>query len=150
MFVLLTASRASFRMMSEFAHRQRDSGQRLVIYGAGDGGAMAVGQLLKQSNPGYRMLGFIDDDPGKIRIRLHRYPVLGDCQHLMHLVTSGGIDTVVISTSSIDPQRERTIETLCAQNGVKLSYLRVHFDEVVGRSQGNSPLGYVRGSGSTD
>ena len=150
LFVLLTASRASFRMMSEFAHRQRDSGQRLVIYGAGDGGAMAVGQLLKQSNPGYRMLGFIDDDPGKIRIRLHRYPVLGDCQHLMQLVTSGDVDTVVISTSSIDPQRERTIETLCAQNGVKLSYLRVHFDEVVGRSQGNSPLGYVRGSGSTD
>ncbi|GIT66683.1 MAG: hypothetical protein Ct9H300mP25_01550 [Acidobacteriota bacterium] len=49
------------------------------------------GAVLKQSNPGYRMLGFIDDDPGKIRIRLHRYPVLGDCQHLMHLVTSGGL-----------------------------------------------------------
>jgi hypothetical protein len=68
----------------------------------------------------------------------------------MQLVTSGDVDTVVISTSSIDPQRERTIETLCAQNGVKLSYLRVHFDEIVGRSQGSSPLGYVRGSRSTD
>ncbi len=150
LFVLLTASRASFRMMSEFAHRQRDSGRRLVIYGAGDGGAMAVGQLLKQSNPGYRMLGFIDDDPAKIRIRLHRYPVLGDCQHLTQLVTSGDVDTVVISTPSIDPQRERTIATLCAQNGVTLSYLRVHFDEIVGRSQGSPPLGYVRGSRSTD
>ena len=150
LFVLLTASRASFRMMSEFAHRQRDSGQRLVIYGAGDGGAMAVGQLLKQSNPGYRMLGFIDDDPSKTRIRLHRYPVLGDCQHLVQLIGSGDVDTVVISTPSIDSQRERTISTLCAQNGVTLSYLRVHFDEIVGRSQGDSPLGYVRGSRSTD
>tara|TARA_B100000029_G_scaffold516106_1_gene626913 strand:+ start:989 stop:2839 length:1851 start_codon:yes stop_codon:yes gene_type:complete len=150
LFVLLTASRASFRMISEFAHRQRDSGNRLVIYGAGDGGAMAVGQLLKQSSPGYRMIGFIDDDPSKMRIRLHRYPVLGDCQHLIQLIGNGDVDTVVISTSSIDSQRERMISTLCAQNGVTLSYLRVHFDEIVGKSQGDSPLGYVRGSRSTD
>ena len=150
LFVLLTASRASFRMMSEFAHRQRDSGQRLVIYGAGDGGAMAVGQLLKQSNPGYRMLGFIDDDPSKARLRLHRYPVLGDFQHLMQLIGKGDIDTVVISTSNINSQRERTISKLCAQKGVTLSYLRVQFDEIVGRSQGDSSLGYIEGSRPTD
>ena len=150
LFVLLTASRASFRMISEFAHRQRDSGQRLVIYGAGDGGAMAVGQLLKQSNPGYRMLGFIDDDPSKARLRLHRYAVLGDSQHLLQLIGNGDVDTVVISTSNIDSQRERTISTLCAQNGVTLSYLRVQFDEIVGRSQGDSSLGYIHGSRSKD
>ena len=105
---------------------------------------------LKKSNPGYRMLGFIDDDSSKIGIRLHRYPVLGDCQHLIQLIGNGNVDTVVISTSSIDSQRERTLSTLCADNGVKLSYLRVHFDEIVGRSQGDSPLGYVRGARSTD
>ena len=76
--------------------------------------------------------------------------MLGDCQYLTQLVTSGDVDTVVISASSIDPQRERTISALCAQNGVTLSYLRVHFDEIVGRSQGNSPLGYIRGSRSPD
>ena len=96
------------------------------------------------------MIGFIDDDPSKMRIRLHRYPVLGDCQHLIQLIGNGDVDTVVISTSSIDSQRERMISTLCAQNGVTLSYLRVHFDEIVGKSQGDSPLGYVRGSRSTD
>ena len=111
---------------------------------------MAVGQLLKQSNPGYRMLGFIDDDPSKARLRLHRYAVLGDSQHLLQLIGNGDVDTVVISTSNIDSQRERTISTLCAQNGVTLSYLRVQFDEIVGRSQGDSSLGYIHGSRSKD
>ena len=76
--------------------------------------------------------------------------MLGDCQHLTQLITSGDVDTVVISASSITPEREQTIATLCAQNGVTLSYLRVQFDEIVGRSQGGSSLGYIRGSRSKD
>ena len=133
LFILLTASRASFRVISEFAYRQRETGQRLVIYGAGDGGALAIGELLKQATPGYRMLGFIDDDPEKRRLRVHRFPVLGDHHHLQHLVTSGDVDAVVISTSSIEPGREQALAALCAQNGVTLSHLRVQLDEVVGR-----------------
>ena len=150
LFVLLTASRASFRMMSEFAHRQRDAGPRLVIYGAGDGGALALRELLKQDTPGYRMLGFIDDDPEKRRLRVHRYPVLGDHHHLQHLVTSGVVDAVVISTSSVDPERERALAALCAQNSVTLSQLRIELDEVVGRAESGSRLTYVRGSRSRD
>jgi FlaA1/EpsC-like NDP-sugar epimerase len=52
LLVLLCASRASFRLLSEMAHRRRREGQRLVIYGAGDVGASAVRDILSRSTGG--------------------------------------------------------------------------------------------------
>ncbi len=46
LMLLLTGSRASFRLMSEFVRRRRDTGQRLLIYGAGEAGSIAVRELM--------------------------------------------------------------------------------------------------------
>jgi UDP-GlcNAc:undecaprenyl-phosphate GlcNAc-1-phosphate transferase len=52
LLLLLAGSRASFRLISEFAHRRRDGGRRLVIYGAGDGAATASRELLSRAGEG--------------------------------------------------------------------------------------------------
>ena len=44
---LLTASRTSFRLIGEFLHRSSAAAKRVVVYGAGDGGALAVRELTK-------------------------------------------------------------------------------------------------------
>ena len=49
LMLVMTGSRASFRLISEFIRRRRESGQRLLIYGAGDAGAIAVRQLIGSS-----------------------------------------------------------------------------------------------------
>ena len=59
LLLLLVGSRASFRLISEFAQRQRQLGRRLVIYGAGDAGSMAVWHVLNDSRSAYRIVGFI-------------------------------------------------------------------------------------------
>src|SRR5439155_25710606 len=47
--LMVTGSRASFRLISDALQRRRQTGRRIVVYGAGDGGAMAVRELL--NNP---------------------------------------------------------------------------------------------------
>jgi UDP-GlcNAc:undecaprenyl-phosphate GlcNAc-1-phosphate transferase len=131
LMLLLGGSRASFRLISEFAYRRRQAGQRLIIYGAGDGAAIAVRELLGRTAEGYRMLGFIDDDPGMARSRMQGYPVLGDFASLTSLISNGAVDTVVITTHLISVDRLDTLRGLCAEHGVSLARLHFRLDEIV-------------------
>ena len=99
LMLLLTASRASFRLISEFAKR-RQIGRRLLIYGAGDGGSLIVRELLGNPLVRYRLVGFIDDDPAKHRARVQGYPVLGGYDRLVSLISTKSVDCVVISARS--------------------------------------------------
>ncbi len=131
LMVLLVGSRASFRLLSDFAHRQRQSGHRLVIYGAGDGGVLALRELLSHPTTTYKVLGFVDDDPLKRRVRLHGYPVLGGSDRLIAMIEAKELDSVVISARTFDEFRQRQLERLCREHGVSLSRLRVDLESLV-------------------
>lgn len=126
-------SRASFRLISEFAQRRR-AGQRLVIYGAGDGGSLLLHELLNSDRVVYRMLGYIDDDPGKRRARVQGYPVLGGYDSLVSLVSGGAVDAVVISTRLLAVNRLRELTELCNAHNVRLSRLEFKLEDVAGAS----------------
>ena len=131
LMLLLVGSRASFRLISEFAKRRNPSGDRLLIYGAGDGGAAAVRELLNREDLAFRMVGFADDDAHKWRTQIHGYPVIGDYRGLVSLVLGGAIDTIIVSTKKIDVNRLRDLETLCAEHGVRLSRLQYDFQHLI-------------------
>ena len=126
----LSGSRASFRLLSVFIRRRR-AGERLVIYGAGDGGALVVRELLSDEHRRYRILGFIDDDPAKQRSYLQGYPVLGGHERLVALAESRAIDYVILSPRVMDDEKLRTIEQLCVENDVGLSRLHLRLEALV-------------------
>jgi UDP-GlcNAc:undecaprenyl-phosphate GlcNAc-1-phosphate transferase len=128
--VLLTVSRASFNLIAEVLHRNVHAATRVVIYGAGDGGSVVVSQLKAQEGR-YRILGFVDDDPRMQRMRVQGSPVLGGYDSLVSLVTSGVVDTVVISARIIEVERLRLLGSLCADHGVPLLRLHVGLEPVI-------------------
>jgi UDP-GlcNAc:undecaprenyl-phosphate GlcNAc-1-phosphate transferase len=130
LLLALVGSRASFRLMSEFIRRRRQ-GERLIVYGAGDGGAIAIRELQHDEHRHYQVLGFIDDDPRKVRLRVLGHPVLGGFETLEVLARQQAVDAVVVTARSIDPARLRAIEELCAANGVVLSRLHFRFEQLV-------------------
>ena len=131
--VMLTiiGSRASFGVIGDALQRRRHTGRRVVIYGAGDAGVMAVRELLNNPNLDVRIVGFVDDDPRKRRIRVRGYPVLGTFEKLSHLIASGAVDTVVLSIRSMDSSRLNAIEKLCAAHSIQLSRLSVNIEPIV-------------------
>lgn len=116
--------RASFRLIEEFVQR-RGRGRRLVIYGAGPAGALVIQELLGSHARRYRLLGFIDDDVRKRRLRLKGYAVLGSESDLMALVKQGAVDVVVVSPRIFDAARLERLQAACGAKNVQL--LRVHF-----------------------
>ena len=131
LMLLLTASRASFRLISEFARRRRDTGPRLVIYGAGEGGTIALRELMGHPVSQYRMLGFVDDDDAKRGSRVQGYRVLSAYSGLVSLIERGAVDRIVISTQAIPSSRMCELEKLCAARGVALSRLHVQLEHLV-------------------
>ena len=130
LFLLLTASRASFRLISEFASRRRIAGERLLIYGAGVGGALAMREVTTNARVSYRMLGYIDDDASKHRARVHGYSVLGSFSKLEQIVSSGAVDTVLVSCRTLNPDREAALKSLLAAHDCRLIRLHVQIEEI--------------------
>jgi len=126
----MTLSRSSFRLVGEFLNRQREAGSRAVIYGAGDGGALAVRELQKRPKP-VRIIGFIDDAARKSGTRVMGYRVVGGFDHLQRLLTARDVDLVVLAARDIDAERVRTIRTACATNGIALTRLTIGMEDLI-------------------
>ena len=119
LLLLLCGSRASFRLIGEFARRRR-TGRRLAIYGAGEAGSLLVRQLLNEPDQQYRMIGFIDDDPATHSLRLEGYPVLGGEPQLLQLIAAHSVSVVVIGSRDVDRARVDRIEEACRTHDVVL------------------------------
>jgi UDP-GlcNAc:undecaprenyl-phosphate GlcNAc-1-phosphate transferase len=128
---LVVVSRASFRLIGEFVQRGRHSGERVVIYGAGDGGTLVLRELLSRRDQAVRILGFADDDERKAGNRVAGYRVIGGIAALETLVTSGAVDTIVVSTRSIAEDRLGPLAALCGRHGVSTTRLRIGFDNLL-------------------
>jgi UDP-GlcNAc:undecaprenyl-phosphate GlcNAc-1-phosphate transferase len=128
--IAISLSRASFRLVGEFMQRQRHSGRRVVIYGAGDAAGLVIRELVVAGGD-VRIAGFIDDDPRKAGIRVIGYPVLGGYSALTVLMKAGAVDAVVISARTLPPERMNNLEVLCNEHRIALTRLRVSFESVV-------------------
>jgi len=130
LLLTVTLSRASVRLVSEYIQRKRNTGTRVVVYGAGSAGTLMMRQL-QGDVESVRFLGFIDDDARKSGIRVHGFPVLGPFAVLADLVREGGVDRVVISAGQVNAERLSELRGLCAQHGVALTRLLVGLEELV-------------------
>jgi UDP-GlcNAc:undecaprenyl-phosphate GlcNAc-1-phosphate transferase len=129
--IAVTLSRASFRLVAEFVRRQRQSGRRVVIYGAGDGGSLVLRELLSRDGGDVRIVGFIDDDPRKNGIRVQGYPVLGGYSALVVLLRASSVDTVVVSARRMPPERLNNLEVICSECQIPLSRLQIALQPLV-------------------
>jgi UDP-GlcNAc:undecaprenyl-phosphate GlcNAc-1-phosphate transferase len=127
--LLLCGSRASFRLIGEYARRRRP-GKRLAIYGGGEAGVLVLRELLGHPVEQFRMIGFIDDDPASRWLRLEGYPVLGGESKLLELINEAKVDVVVIGSLHFDPERRKRLEQACNQNSVRLLKFSFRLDSL--------------------
>ncbi|MEO8070991.1 MAG: hypothetical protein ABI652_06285 [Acidobacteriota bacterium] len=132
LLVLLCTSRASFRLIGEFVLRQREVGQRCVVYGTGSASLATIREAF--GDRPLRFVGFVDDDPRQRRSRLSGYPVLGDYGKLRAMVESRELDCVVLNTHVFDVDRLQALEAICQERGVSLLRLHVNVKPFVAAS----------------
>lgn len=140
---LVTAARASLRLMGEFVQRRRQASRRAVIYGATGHTAAVLRELYDAKGPAVRVVGFIDDSPWMARTAVQGYRVLGGYPVLEDLVRNRGVDTVILNGLPIGGDRLAELEALCREHSVSLLQLQVSMEQLISPA-GESPASRLR------
>src|SRR5436190_5998266 len=106
---LILSARLSFRSLEFMRRRLRSDGERVAIYGAGDGGELAVRELLNNSELHLQPFCFLDDDPRKHGERIHGVPVLGGLDSLAYVAEHHGVHRLLIATRKLPPNVMRAL-----------------------------------------
>jgi UDP-GlcNAc:undecaprenyl-phosphate GlcNAc-1-phosphate transferase len=126
--LLVGASRVSFRLLGEVLRGPRPGARRILIYGAGDGGELALREVRNNPALDRQAVGFIDDDRAKTGTRIHGVPVLGDLERLEEVLAEQQIDEVVVASSKITGARVRQLKATCVARGVGVTRAGVRFE----------------------
>lgn len=96
--------------------------KRVIIWGAGDAGALCLRYLQMHPSRAYQVLGFIDDDPQKRGKRLSGIKVLGNRHHLPMIAKLYRIQEIYLSIPSASTQEINQMLEASYQEGLA-SYL---------------------------
>ena len=119
LMLLVTGSRASFRLFTEFIGR-RASGRRVVIYASGQDEQFAVHRLATSGDESCRVLGFFEDSGKGTRTSIYGYPILGDYGDLLDLIAAGRTDDVIACVQNIEEGRLDELVEHCSVHNVAL------------------------------
>jgi UDP-GlcNAc:undecaprenyl-phosphate GlcNAc-1-phosphate transferase len=128
--LLVCGSRVSFRILAEMLRRPIEDSRRVLIYGAGDGGDLALREIRNNQALRREAVGFLDDDHSKSGTRIQGVPVVGTLEGLAGILSDQRIDEVVISSRKIPAERLRRLEALCTSYGVTIVRASVQMESV--------------------
>lgn len=101
LFLGLAASRSSFKILDQvYAPQVRPRQERVLIYGAGDAGEMALRWILMNPQLGYQPVGFLDEDAFKAGRQIHGVEVLGSAARLESILAENQVDGLILSLDS--------------------------------------------------
>jgi len=96
-FVMVVLVRWAIASLLKRIRRSGGNLQNVLVVGAGELGRQVVGRLQEHREFGFRVVGFLDDDPGKQQRRIDGIPVLGTTQELASVVAGRQVDQVLIA-----------------------------------------------------
>ncbi len=111
----ISGSRLGIRILFTKLHDEGTAPhqRRVLIVGAGAAGALIVKELQNNLQLGIVPIGFVDDDPGKIRKRIYGLPIFGPLTDIPHLVKHHHIDEVVIAMPTAPGKVVREVVQQC-------------------------------------
>jgi UDP-GlcNAc:undecaprenyl-phosphate/decaprenyl-phosphate GlcNAc-1-phosphate transferase len=128
--VFIGGGRIGLGALDDYLRQRRSRGRTALVYGAGKGGALTVRELMQNAELGLRPIGFIDDDPGKRRLRVDGLPVRGTLDSLESILDGEAVATLVISIRDLPVERLERVCALCAGRSVEVRRMRFAFDDV--------------------
>jgi UDP-GlcNAc:undecaprenyl-phosphate GlcNAc-1-phosphate transferase len=129
-WLLLVGTRAATSGVQHYLWRQHAPSHSTLIYGAGGGGKLILRELNQNRELRLDPVGFIDDDPGKQRMRVDGIPVLGSSEDLEAVAARMRVVEVIISVRQIDGERVEAIRKRCAALGIRVRRMRFNIDEL--------------------
>ncbi|MDB8542320.1 nucleoside-diphosphate sugar epimerase/dehydratase [Turicibacter sanguinis] len=114
-------------------HHLAGNPDRVLIYGAGMGGAMVSKEYRQHPNLNKKVIGFIDDDKEKMGTYVGTVPVLGMLHDLVELVEKHEINEVVVAIANLDQDVLSYVFKAMNPIGVVVKVMPGFFEMIDGR-----------------
>jgi UDP-GlcNAc:undecaprenyl-phosphate/decaprenyl-phosphate GlcNAc-1-phosphate transferase len=123
----LVGARGALRGLRGYFASHRRVGKRALLYGAGEGGSLAVREL--SANESYRLVpvGFLDDDPSKQRMHLQGIPVVGAAEDIPELRRRLEVELVIVTARGLPDDRLESLQRVCEAEGMAVLEMNVSF-----------------------
>ncbi|HVX18456.1 MAG TPA: nucleoside-diphosphate sugar epimerase/dehydratase [Acidimicrobiales bacterium] len=122
--VLASAIRYLWRLNLERYRRDgRDPDERVIVFGAGEGGLQALDVLLRSPDGSMLPVALLDDDPGKARARLRHLKVLGGRDRIGEAAEEVEATTLLIAIPSAGSTLIRELSELAGEAGLNVKVL---------------------------
>jgi FlaA1/EpsC-like NDP-sugar epimerase len=103
--------------------------RRVLIAGAGDGGRLVLREIMRNRELGLMPVGFLDDDPGKRRMRIDGVRVRGDTEEeLPRILDETEPDELIIAIPSAPGTTRARIVRECRTRGIPVRTLPTVFE----------------------
>lgn len=106
---------------------------RVIIYGAGDAGALVVKEMKKHPEIGYIPVAFIDDDKNKWGKAIHGVNIVGGRDVIEEVVANKDIDDIIIALPSISNEERKKVLKVCSETGCRLKTLPGVYELIGGK-----------------
>src|SRR6202163_3473003 len=107
----------------------RKGERSVLIAGAGDGGRLVLREILRNRGLGLAPVGFLDDDPGKRRLRIDGVRVRGNTEgDLPRILDDAEPDEVIIAIPSAPGSTRARIVRECRVRGIPVRTLPTVFE----------------------
>lgn len=121
----LAGTRLFVRTLADKLRRHPPGAERILIYGAGVGGELALREIRSNAGLAKTTVGFIDDDPLRRGMTIHGIPVLGGLGELERVLRRHPIHAIIVSTAKITEEHQARLIDLARAHQVALHRIQI-------------------------
>jgi FlaA1/EpsC-like NDP-sugar epimerase len=122
-YLQLVAVRLYPRVFYELSLREVGRRTRTVIVGTEEAGVALAGHIWRSAAMETQVVGFISDSPGEVGRHIEGVPVLGVVENLEELITTHGIDQVIIAKPQAGREEMDRIWRSCTNAGADVKVM---------------------------
>jgi len=119
---ILIGVRIFSRVLAESVRQDLASTRKVLLIGAGIGAQTVVREIVRPGSE-YSPVGYVDDDPSKVGLKIEDVPVLGTVDQLPELVGPYAVDEVLIAVPSASSKQMQRFVEVCERSAVKFRTL---------------------------
>ncbi|HOL40051.1 MAG TPA: nucleoside-diphosphate sugar epimerase/dehydratase [Dictyoglomaceae bacterium] len=97
--------------------------KKVILIGAGDAGEKILREIKTHNELNYEVIGFLDDDPRKIKRTIHGVKVLGPISSLSQVAREKKVDEVIIVIPSAPPSLIKNIISMASKMKIPVKIL---------------------------
>jgi len=118
--VLVGISRSIEHAVQNHRHRRGLGVDRVLIVGVGESGRSVMRAIMARPELGYRIVGFLDDDPNKAHASIGPFSGLGSTEALLNVIAQEAVDEVIIALPSASHRKTLQIARAAEAAGTRV------------------------------